>query len=74
MTTPVSAPKIEAKTDVKVIPPVKVEMTSSEDIQKIIYDMTICPIQVYHKWAKKNKSNRTSSIWICSTAYCFNAY
>jgi hypothetical protein len=28
MTTPVSAPKIEAKTDVKVIPPVKVEMSS----------------------------------------------
>jgi hypothetical protein len=28
MTTPVSAPKIEAETDVKVKAPVKVEMTS----------------------------------------------
>ena len=32
MTTPVSAPKIEAETDVKVEPPVKVEMTSYKSI------------------------------------------
>ena len=54
MTTPVSAPKIEAETDVKVIPQVKVEMEStSEDIQQIIYDMIVSPTQIYHKWAKK---------------------
>lgn len=36
MTTPVSAPKIEAKTDVKVEPPVKVEMTTLiEDLETL---------------------------------------
>jgi hypothetical protein len=43
MTTPVSAPKIEAKTDVKVEPPVQVEMTSqsnglSKRLMKMVED------------------------------------
>jgi hypothetical protein len=39
MTTPVSAPKIEAETDLKVIPPVKVEMSQSVGLSKRLTQM-----------------------------------
>lgn len=42
-TSPVSAPKIDAKTDVKVEPPVKVEMSSQE------YTITITEIEIVAK-------------------------
>ena len=42
MTTPVSAPKIDAENDVKIIPPVKVEMPlQTEDTGKM-FEMAIC--------------------------------
>jgi hypothetical protein len=36
MTTPVSAPKIEAETDVKVIPQVKVEMPTEIETEELL--------------------------------------
>jgi hypothetical protein len=43
MTTPVSAPKIEAETDLKVIPPVKVEPEmSSESVHNMLIRINIC--------------------------------
>ena len=59
MTTPVSAPKIEAETDVKVIPPVKVEMaedTYTKDLLKEQYAL--------HKAYVNGRINTTKKIGV----------